>query len=171
MSSSQRHLWLNPFRRKDPEAATREAWRNTPLLKDIPASVCHKLVERTHLRHYQPGEYLFREGEAADRFYLIREGHVALEVKAPGRAPVICQTLGAGEIVGVSWLIPPYRWSFDARAVESTRAIAMDAACLRGKCEADHDLGYEMMKRFMPALLQRLHSTRLQILDIYGQGG
>ncbi len=77
--------------------------------------------------------------------------------------------MGVGEFVGASWLIPPYRWTFDARAVELTRAIGIDAACLRGKCEADHDLGYEMMKRFLPALVKRLHATRLQILDVYGK--
>jgi CRP-like cAMP-binding protein len=118
--------------------------------------------------HFRAGEHLFHEGDAADQFYLVREGHVALEVKAPGRGAIAFQTLGEGEIVGVSWLIPPYRWSYDARAVESTHAIAMDAACLRDKCEADHDLGYEMMKRFMSILLQRLQATQMQILDVYG---
>jgi CRP-like cAMP-binding protein len=119
--------------------------------------------------HFQPGDYLFHEGDPADQFYLIRQGRVALEVKAPGRGAITFSTLGEGEIVGVSWLIPPYRWSFDARAMEFTRAIAMDAACLRDKCEADHDLGYEMMKRFMPILLQRLQATQMQILDVYGE--
>ena len=94
---------------------------------------------------------------------------MALEIKAPGRGAITFQTLGEGEVVGVSWLIPPYRWSYDAKALELIRAIAMDAACLRGKCEADHDLGYEMMKRFMPVLIQRLQATRLQILDVYGE--
>ena len=117
---------------------------------------------------FEAGQYLFREGEAANQFYLLRAGRVALEVTAPGRGPVTFQTLGEGEIVGVSWLIPPYHWSFDAKALELTRAIAMDAACLRQKCEADHDLGYEMMKRFMPVLIQRLQATRMQILDVYG---
>lgn len=79
MLSPQRHLWLNPFRRKDPESATREAWRNTPLLMDIPATVCHKLVERTHLRHYQPGEYLFHEGEAGVSAAVIISGKIAIE--------------------------------------------------------------------------------------------
>jgi CRP/FNR family transcriptional regulator, cyclic AMP receptor protein len=118
--------------------------------------------------HFQPGEYLFHEGDPADQFYLIRQGRVALEVGAPGRGVLTFQTLREGEIVGVSWLIAPYRWSYDARATEFTRAIAMDAACLRGKCDADHDLGYEMMQRFMPILLQRLQATRMQILDVYG---
>ena len=87
-----------------------------------------------------------------------------------GRAtPIVFETLQDGDIVGASWLVPPYRWMFDARAVGLTRAIGMDAACLRGKCEADHHLGYEMMKRFLPILVGRLHATRLQILDVYGK--
>jgi CRP-like cAMP-binding protein len=120
---------------------------------------------------FEAGQYLFREGEPADQFYLIRHGRVALELSAPGRGRVTFQTLGENEILGVSWLIPPYRWTYDARAIELIRAISIDAACLRGKCEADHDLGYEMMKRFMPVLIQRLQATRLQILDVYGQHG
>ncbi len=117
---------------------------------------------------FEAGEYLFHEGEPADWFYLLRHGRVALQVTAPGRGAVTFQTVPEGEIVGLSWLIPPYRWTYDAKAVELTRAIAMDASCLRQKCEADHDLGYEMMKRFMPVLIQRLQATRLQILDVYG---
>jgi CRP/FNR family transcriptional regulator, cyclic AMP receptor protein len=118
---------------------------------------------------FDPGQYLFREGEPANEFFLIRHGKVALEIVAPGQAPIIFETLGEGEIVGASWLVPPYRWMFDARAMELTRAIGIDAACLRGKCEADHHLGYEMMKRFLPVLVKRLHATRLQILDVYGK--
>ena len=120
---------------------------------------------------FEEGQYLFREAAPADQFFLIRHGRVALELSAPGRGTVTFQTVGAGEILGVSWLIPPYRWTYDARAIELTRAIGIDAACLRGKCEADHDLGYEMMKRFMPVLIQRLQATRLQILDVYGRHG
>jgi len=118
---------------------------------------------------YDAGEYLFREGSPADEFFLIRHGQVALEIVSPGQAPIVFATLGEGEIVGASWLVPPYRWMFDARCVALTRAIGIDAACLRGKCEADHDLGYELMKRFLPILVQRLHATRLQILDVYGK--
>jgi hypothetical protein len=77
--------------------------------------------------------------------------------------------LGEGEILGVSWLVPPYRWDFDARAVGLVRAVAFDAACLRGKCEADHDLGYELMKRFVPELVRRMQAARLQSLNLYGQ--
>ena len=118
---------------------------------------------------FNAGHYLLREGESANEFFLIRHGKVALEIVAPGQAPIVVATLGAGEIVGTSWLIPPYRWTFDVRAVELTRAIGMDARCLRDKCEADHDLGYELMKRFLPIFVKRLEATRLQLLDVYGK--
>jgi hypothetical protein len=78
------------------------------------------------------------------------------------------QTAGEGEMIGLSWLIPPYRWRYDAKALELVRAIALDATCLRNKCEADHHLGYELMKRFVPVMVDRLHTTRLQLLDVYG---
>ncbi|KHK93731.1 Crp/Fnr family transcriptional regulator [Novosphingobium malaysiense] len=136
---------------------------------DFPAEFVELLAGCARNQHFKAGEYLIREGDPADRFFLVRQGKVALEITAPARAPVIVTTLGEGEIVGVSWLIPPYRAEFDARAVEPVRAIGIDAKCLRGKCEADHHLGYEMMKRFLPVMVKRLHATRLQILDVYGQ--
>jgi CRP-like cAMP-binding protein len=116
---------------------------------------------------FEAGQYLFHEGDTADQFYLLRSGRVALQISAPEKALTI-QTVGESEIVGASWLVPPYRWGLDAKALELTRAIAMDAACLRGKSEDDHSLGYELMKRFMPILIQRLQASRLQILDVYG---
>ncbi|MGE0416433.1 MAG: cyclic nucleotide-binding domain-containing protein [Acetobacteraceae bacterium] len=117
---------------------------------------------------FDPGSYLFHEGDPANEFFLIRHGSVALEVKPPGREAIAFTTEHAGGIVGTSWLVPPYRWRFDARAVELTRAIGIDARCLRDKCEADHDLGYEMMKRFLPVVVQRLDEARLQMMDVYG---
>ncbi|MDW8105819.1 MAG: cyclic nucleotide-binding domain-containing protein, partial [Armatimonadota bacterium] len=116
---------------------------------------------------FEEGRIIFREGEEADRFYLIREGRVALEVHAAGIGTLTIQTLDAGDILGWSWLVPPYRWHFDARAIEQTRAIALDGECLRRKCEEDHDLGYELLKRFAEIITQRLQATRLQLLDVY----
>jgi CRP-like cAMP-binding protein len=118
---------------------------------------------------FEAGEYLVREGSPADQFYLLRHGRVALEMVAPGRGAVTFQTLGAGEIVGLFWFVPPYRWAYDARALELTRAISLDAVCLRSKLDQDHDLGYEVMQRFVPVLVERLQATRLQILDVYGK--
>jgi CRP/FNR family transcriptional regulator, cyclic AMP receptor protein len=120
---------------------------------------------------FDPGQYLGHEGEPANEFYLIRHGKVALEILPPGQPAVVFATEGEGDIVGASWLVPPYLWRHDARAVDLTRAIGIDAKCLRDKCEADHHLGYAMMKRFLPLIMQRLDETRLQILDVYGKHG
>ena len=114
------------------------------------------------------GDRLFRAGDPADQFYLVRHGTVALELVGAGR-PRVIQTLHDGELTGFSWLFEPYRWMFDARAVADTRAIAFDAVCLRGKCEADHELGYQLMQRFAGIALSRLQATRLQLLDVYGR--
>jgi CRP-like cAMP-binding protein len=116
-------------------------------------------------------DYLFREGEPANEFYLIRHGVVALEIHAPGQPPIVVATLREGDVLDASWLVPPYRWRFDARAVELTRALGVDANCLREKCEADHDLGYELMKRFVGAMGERLRTAHLQALDLYGRRG
>lgn len=116
---------------------------------------------------FRPGTYLFREGEPADEFFLIREGKVAVESLVPGLSAAMFLTLGEGELVGISWLAPPYRWGFDARAITRVHAIGIDARCLRDKCDVDNHLGYEMMKRFLSILIPRLHATRLQALDVY----
>jgi CRP-like cAMP-binding protein len=117
---------------------------------------------------FQPGETLFREGKPADAFYLVRRGSVTLETFVPARGAVKIETVEPGEIVGWSWLFPPYRWHFDARADELVRATSFDGACLRGKCEADPALGYELMSRFAQVLIDRLQATRFQLLDVYG---
>jgi CRP/FNR family cyclic AMP-dependent transcriptional regulator len=113
-------------------------------------------------------EWLFQEGEDASRFYLLRHGKVALKAFVPGRGEVTIQTIEEGDVLGWSWLFPPYRWHFGARALELTRAVAFDGACLRMKAEANHDLGYELLKRFSQKIIERLQATRLQVLDVYG---
>jgi CRP/FNR family transcriptional regulator, cyclic AMP receptor protein len=116
---------------------------------------------------YKAGTYILREGDPANTFYLIREGKAAVEVLAPPQRPIIVSTLGVGEILGWSWLLPPFQWKFSARAVDNIRAIALDGKCLRTKCEENHDLGYEILKRFAQIMEQRLEATRLQLLDVY----
>jgi len=117
------------------------------------------------------GEFLFRDGEEAATFYLLRHGTVALEMFVPARGPVTIETLDAGEIVGWSWLFPPYRWHFDARAMTLVRATSFDGACLRAKCESDTRLGYDLMSRFAQIVIDRMQSTRLRLLDVYGYSG
>jgi CRP/FNR family cyclic AMP-dependent transcriptional regulator len=119
---------------------------------------------------FNAGDIIFKEGEEADNFYLIRHGQVALELFAPGRGSLTIQTLGEGEILGWSWLIPPYRSKFEARAMKPTLAIVLDGKCLRAKCDEDHELGYVLVKRIASILGQRLDATRFRLLDLYGTG-
>lgn len=118
--------------------------------------------------HFDADTRIIAENAAADVFYVLRRGKVAIEVNTPRRGSMVIETIGPGELLGVSWLVPPYRWTFDARAVESTGAVALDAACLRGKCDDDPALGYEMFKRFAVLVRDRLQATRLQLVDLYG---
>lgn len=116
---------------------------------------------------FKSGDYIFRDGEEANEFYLIRAGKLALETFTPQHHPIIVATLTEGEILGWSWLLPPYQWRFNAHVIEETRAIALDGKCLRNKCEQNHDLGYELLKRFGHIVDQRLQSTLFQLLDVY----
>ena len=118
--------------------------------------------------HFDQGAVMFREGDEADTFYLVRHGSIALETFVPARGSAVIETIEAGDVVGWSWLFPPYRWHFDGRAVAPVRAIAVDGACLRGKCDDDPGLGYELMRRFSQVMLERLQATRLRLADVYG---
>jgi CRP/FNR family cyclic AMP-dependent transcriptional regulator len=117
--------------------------------------------------HFRPGAFLFHEGEPAATFYVLRHGRVSLQMRTP-TTDVVLDTAHDGDVVGWSWLIPPYRWSFDARATEETTAIAFDGACLRGKCETDAALGYALLQRVVQVMSARLHSARVRLLDLYG---
>jgi len=113
---------------------------------------------------------IFREGDHADTFYVVRHGSVALETFVPGRGSLLIETVEAGEVLGWSWLFAPYRWHFDARTLTPVRATAFDGACLRGKCEDDPALGYALMSCFARVMIERLQWTRLRLLDVYGNG-
>jgi len=116
---------------------------------------------------FDAGDSIFHEGGLADRFYIIRHGQVAVEVKVPHKGSVVLETLHPDDTLGWSWLVPPYHWAFDARAVTLVRAVSLDGACLREKMETDHDLGYQLMRRFVPVMGERLRAARLQMLDLY----
>ena len=121
--------------------------------------------------HFDKSERLFREGDPADTFFLVRHGLVALETYVPNHGPLTVETIGPSEIVGWSWLVPPYRWHFTGRAVEPVRAVQFDGACLRRKCEEDPLLGYDLLMRFSQVLVDRMQATRLQLMDVYGDRG
>ncbi len=116
------------------------------------------------------GERLFREGDSADTFFLIRHGLAALETYVPNRGQSTVATIGPGEILGWSWLVPPHRWRLSARAVEDVRAVQFDGECLRGKCAEDTALGYELLSRFAGDLADLLTNSYIQLLDVYGNG-
>jgi CRP-like cAMP-binding protein len=116
---------------------------------------------------FDAGDYLFHEGGVADRFYILRHGQVAIEVKTPHKGPVVLETLHTDDTLGWSWLVPPHHWTFDARAVTLVRAISLDGVCLRGKMQTDHELGFQLLSRFVPVMGERLRAARLQMLDLY----
>ena len=117
---------------------------------------------------FDAGARLFREGDPADTFFLIRHGIVALDTYVPNRGALTVDSVGPGELAGWSWLVPPYRWHFTGRAVEAVRAVSFDGACLRGKCDDDPVLGYDLTMRFARVLVERLQATRFQLMDVYG---
>ncbi|OFW67715.1 MAG: hypothetical protein A2Z12_01675 [Actinobacteria bacterium RBG_16_68_21] len=121
-------------------------------------------VERT----WEVGRSILGLGDPADRLYLIVEGDVSIELHAPGGPPTVIQTLGGGDVLGWSWIIPPYRWAFDANALTPVRALSIDAARLRTAMTDDPSFGYAMLSRLLVAIADRLQATRLQLLDLYG---
>jgi CRP-like cAMP-binding protein len=118
--------------------------------------------------HFHPGQYLFREGQPADTFYVVRRGRIAIESRRP-TGSVVIDTADEGDVVGWSWLVPPYRWTFDACAADETSVISFDGACLRGKCGDDPALGYALLQRVVLVMGARLKSARMRLLDLYGQ--
>ncbi|MBM2616417.1 cyclic nucleotide-binding domain-containing protein [Actinoplanes sp. LDG1-06] len=116
---------------------------------------------------YRPGERIFTEGGAADRFWLIENGRVALDLRVPGRGDQVIETLATGAVLGWSWLHPPYRWQFGCETRGPVDTVMFDAAAVRELCDADPAFGYAMLRRFVPVITGRLHATRLRLLDLY----
>ena len=142
-----------------------------PALRALAPEHRDTLAGCAHNQVFEAGARIMREGDPADAFYVIREGRVALETVVPARGAVILQTLHDGELLGWSWLVPPYRTAFDARATATTHAISFDGACLRGKCDADPALGYDLLKLLSGVFVERLQDTRLRLLDLYAKPG
>jgi CRP/FNR family cyclic AMP-dependent transcriptional regulator len=137
-----------------------------PFLKGLSGQQLDSLLGNAMSVEFKAGKTIFREGQLANRFYLILEGEVALESLAVEKEgdPELIQTIGAGDVLGWSWLFPPYYWHFDARSVKSTRAIFIYGTRVRELCENDHDLGYELMKRTAEIVIGRLQCARQQLV-------
>src|SRR6266480_2573975 len=136
-----------------------------PFLQGMTPEHLAILTECAMFAEFKKGEVIFREGDPANRFFLIRSGRVELEAKVPERDHMLIQTIGPGDVLGWSWLFPPYYWHLDARAVEPTSAIFFYGTRLRERCERDHDLGYSLMKRMAAIVIQRLQATRRQVIN------
>lgn len=140
-----------------------------PFLKDVPSALIKAFSACASQVEYEAGAMIYREGDDADQFLLIQRGRVVIEIHAHQRGAIAIQTVGPGDVLGWSWLFAPYQRRFDARAMEPTRAIALDGKYLREKAEQDHEVGYELLKRFSRIVVERLKATTLQLLDIYGK--
>ena len=140
-----------------------------PFFNDFTAEEIDFLVSCASNVKFEAGEQVFRQGESAEHFYLLRFGKVAVEVFMPGRGAITLQTLHAGDVLGWSWLVPPYRCHHDARALELTRALAFDGGCLRKKCDKDARLGYKLMGHVAQLIVERLQGAQVQLMDLYGE--
>ena len=116
---------------------------------------------------FKKNQVIFREGEPANRFYLIETGKVILESSGEAGDPVVIDTIGAGDLLGWSWMFPPNIWHFTARAVEPTTAIFFYGTILRDYCEKDHLLGYELLKRMTVVMNRRMQAARNKMLAIH----
>jgi CRP/FNR family transcriptional regulator, cyclic AMP receptor protein len=138
-----------------------------PFLAGMNRTQLTLLTDCAVARYFNTGQTILREGEFANGFYLIETGKVALESEAGFRESILIQTIGAGDLLGWSWMFPPYVWQFTARAVEPTSALFFYAAILREYCEKDHSLGYELLKRISAVMVKRLQAAHDQMLSLY----
>lgn len=129
------------------------------------------LAEHARERELDQGALLFEHGQPADRFYLLRRGEVVVEVPAIQGPTLTVQTLGPDEVLGWSWLIPPYRWSFQARAMEAVTVLEFDGGAVRERCEREPAFGYEVLKRFSSLMSERLDAARRKMMDEWNPAG
>ena len=137
-----------------------------PFLRGLKPEHLLLLADSAMRMRYEAGELIFREGDPANRFYLIEQGQVSLESHRKDEAPVAVQVIGPGDVLGWSWLFPPYYWHFDARVLEPTTAVFFYGTRLREQCEQNHDFGFEVMKRMTHVVIDRLQAARKQLLSI-----
>jgi CRP/FNR family cyclic AMP-dependent transcriptional regulator len=138
-----------------------------PFFASLPPELLEQLCAHAEPVRYDIGERLFADGGVADRFWLLESGTVALDLHVPGRGDQVIETIGAGTVLGWSWLQPPYRWQFGAATRDPLTAIAFDAVAVRRRCDADSQLGYAVLRLFTPVIVERLQAARLRLLDLW----
>lgn len=140
-----------------------------PFFHDLPEEDIRIIAGQANVVNFNEGDVLFKEGEDADKFYLIIKGKVALETYSAGRGVINIQTVEDGEMLGWSWLVAPHKYRFGAKVITKTEMIVINGNQLRARCEKAPILGYEMMKRMVRAIAFRLEQTRLMLMDVYGK--
>jgi CRP-like cAMP-binding protein len=138
-----------------------------PFVAGMKPDQLERLAVWGHRSAFHAGAKVFSEGGKAERFWLIRDGQVALETVVPGHGEVVVETLGPGSVLGWSWLFPPYRWHLGATAVSQTLTIAFDAAGVRRLATEDPAIGLELYRRFIEVVVDRLQTTRARLLELY----
>jgi CRP/FNR family transcriptional regulator, cyclic AMP receptor protein len=136
-------------------------------LRGMPGEHVARLAEAAAEVSVPAGHRFFEEGGEAGQFWLIRTGHVALDLHIPGPARLIVETVGGGGVVGLSWLSPPRQWQFGAEAVQPTTAFVLNGEAVRALCDSYPVLGYQIIRRLMDVTATRLHATRIRMLDLY----
>lgn len=137
-----------------------------PFLAGMSETILARLTGCAMDTHFRKGATILREGEFANRFYLIEKGKVTLESAVGLGDPEVLDAIGPGDLLGWSWMFPPHVWHFTARAVEPTTAIFFYGTILREYCENDHTLGYELFKRMSAVMMRRLQASRKQMLAV-----
>ena len=142
-----------------------------PFLRGMSQEHLSKLAEVATVVMIPARYRVFEDGGNATRFWLIRSGRVALDFHIPGRGLVVVETLGMGDVLGWSWLFPPYRWVFGAMALAPAEAFQFDGPAVRARLDAEPVLGYELTRRFVAVVANRLQATRFRLLDLDAPSG
>lgn len=137
-----------------------------PFFSGISSNQIAEIVRDAREVIFQPGQVIFCECGPANCFYIIKEGKIALESHVPEDGPLFIDTIGPRDVLGWSWLLPPYEWQFTARALTPIKAIALNGAHLLGLAEKDPRFGYDLLKRITKVILARLQSSRKRALEL-----
>jgi len=147
---------------------TKQEMLDHPFMQGLAPEFQAELVGCAKEAIFEKDCLIFRDGDHADQFLLVQEGRLSLELYLPHKADHSIQTIYGGELLGWAWMVPPFRWTFDVRALEASRAFSIDARCIRGKCQVDHEFGYQLHSRITEVMAKRVKALRLQLLDVYG---
>ncbi len=151
------------------ESAAAPVLRNHPFFEGFAPAFVRAISAKSAERRFEVDQLLAKEGTDAATFYVVLEGKIALELGSADRPHLTVQTVGPGEVLGWSWLVPPHRWRFDARALKASRVVALDAEVLRRTLRAHPAWGFQFLVRFLPVLAERLENTRVQLMDLHAR--